>query len=101
MIAYKSSSNINFVAAQSSGFKSAPLKLVIFDTASDLDTATGKVISSNTASDEIPTPSEHSHADTLASGGMPRKELIEAVEALFGVWADRDDINDEWLEDLR
>ncbi len=32
---------------------------------------------------------------------LTEDELRAEVEAAFGSWADREDINDEWLEDLR
>jgi hypothetical protein len=33
-------------------------------------------------------------------GAMTDEELVEAAETLFGSWADRDDIDDNWLENL-
>ncbi len=40
------------------------------------------------------------YEDDPEIAAMSRKELKAALEAAFGAWADRDDINDEWLDNL-
>lgn len=35
------------------------------------------------------------------TAAMSDKEILAEVRAMFGAWADRDDIDDNWLDDIR